>query len=47
MWDCILLMVCRFSLGILIKDSDLLFCNDAGGDVTISGEVTAGVRNQL
>ena len=44
MWDCILLMVCRFSLGILVNnnytDSDLLFCNDAGGDVTIAGKVT-------
>ena len=33
-------MVCRFSLGIIIKDSDTVFFrNNAGGDVTISGGV--------
>ena len=34
-------MVCRFSLGILVNNNDTAFCNDVGGDVTISGgEVT-------
>ena len=40
MWDCILLMVCRWSLGILVNNNHTAFCNDVGGDVTISGEVT-------
>ena len=35
-------MVCRFSLGILIKDSDTVFFrNNAGGDIILfTGEVT-------
>ena len=40
MWDYIQLMVCMFSLGILVNNNDTAICNDVGGDVTISGELT-------